>query len=306
MGLPPADQQWVDDQVSRMSGGTGVAGGGGSSKPSFGIRLLTGMHYVLSDPTQIVQAAQAANAATSPNITSVAFSGTTPNFSFSGGLELFYQISPNFELNLGGAMTPLSSLQYTSSYSGFLTPSNFPLAGGSAPTYSNPPNYSSQAAFQYTYGASVLTASLGGKLFFGDPKTVKFSVGLGIDLSPVSLSFTKNQVDPTSNDATMNSSNPSYLDYNSSGSYGTMAFGGHLIAGMDFALGNNLSLGLYAGFRLLSASNFQNGSDTLQVNNDTSDVGPASQFTASNVAHTAPLSLDFSGAIEGLDLSIAF
>src|SRR5579859_1235712 len=113
--------------VNQNQGGSAVMQGtaASSSKPGFGIRLLAGMHYVLSDPSQIVQAATAVNAGTSGVL--VGLSGVTPNYSMAAGMELFYQISPNFELNLGGAFLPLSSLDYTATYT------NFPYSNSANP-----------------------------------------------------------------------------------------------------------------------------------------------------------------------------
>jgi hypothetical protein len=276
-GLSPDDQHWVDDQVAKLSqgpGGTAVAQGG-EKIPGIGVHALLGGGFLLPGPSQITDAATAAK--------SVGVTGTTPDGSLFAGAQLYYRFSPNIEVNFGLGMLPIGTLTIASTY-----------APGTGPV-STSSGFSGPSAATYTYNTSAIMASLGGRYNFGDPK-MKFYFGLAADISPLGVAFTKTSTPA----ATINGT-----AFNSTGNYGTMAIGGHIVLGADFSMGPGLSVGPYLGYQFLSASDFANGADKLMINSDTSDVGPNSQFTAWGVPNSVPLKLDFSNVMGGINVSFS-
>ncbi len=285
--LSPEDQQWVDDQVAKYTG-TAMAGGGAAGKgggSSFGFHLLGGMEYIFADPSQIKQYVASAYSGTS-NQGSVSLSGVTPNMVALPELEPFIQLSPNFEINLAIGYFPVGSLSYTTlDYSG------------------TNPNGENPDVWKYTFNTTIVTTDLGFKLLFGDSK-VKGYLGLAGGISPISVSFTKEEYDPTG-------TSPLGQDA-SSGNYSALAFNGQAILGVDFSLGKGIALGPYIGYRYLDASNFQNSGNTLQIDTNTGAVGIPGSATPSGSSNTPasdpykPLNLDFSGLEGGLNLTFSF
>ncbi len=290
--LSSDDQQWVDDQVAKFTG-TAMAGGGGAAGEkgndvTVGFHLLGGMEYIFSDPTQIKQYVTASN--------SVSLNGDTPNVIALPEFEPYVQLGKNFEINLAIGYFPVGNLSYTTYDYSRMDPDG------------TPPSYPTNAdVWQYTYNTSIITADLGFKVIFGDDK-VKGYLGLGGGISPVSTTFTK---------VSYNSTGTAQLATDtSSATYSTMAFNGQAILGVDFVLGKGIALGPYIGYRYLSASNFQNGGNTLLVDTKSGAVGTASGNANgfSNMINqstgipdpTTPLTLDFSGLEGGVNLTFSF
>lgn len=290
--LSADDQQWVDDQVSKYTGTAMASGGAAASSKgndvSVGFHLMGGMEYIFSDPTQIKQYITAAQ--------SVSLSGDTPNMIALPEFEPYVQLGKNFEINLAIGYFPVGNLSYTTYDYSRMDP------------YGTPPNYPTNAdTWQYTYNTSIITADLGFKILFGDDK-VKGYLGLGGGISPVSMTFTKISYNSTGSTAVATDT--------STGTYNTVAFNGQAILGVDFSLGKGIAVGPYIGYRYLSASNFQNGGNTLVVDTNSGAVGTAkgnaNGFTnMTNQATgapdpTTPLTLDFSGLEGGVNLTFSF
>ncbi len=291
--LSPDDQQWVDDQVAKYTG-TAVAGGGTASKgggSSFGFHLLGGMEYIFADPSQIKQYVASAYSGTVSQ-GAVSLAGVTPNIVALPELVPFVQLGQNFEINLAIGYFPVGSLSYTTYDYSQLNP-----------TTGNPPD-----VWKYTFNTTIVTTDLGLKFLFGDQK-VKGYIGLAGGISPISLSFSKEEYDPTGTTpiGQDSSSTPS------GSAYTAMAFNAQALLGVDFSLGKGIALGPYLGYRYLDASNFQYNGNTLQIDTNTGAVGvPGSTNSSGNPSnfpasapHT-PLNLDFSGLEGGLNLSFSF
>ena len=303
--LSADDQQWVDDQVAKYTG-TAMASGGGAAGSkgndvSVGFHLMGGIEDIFADPTQIKRYVTANGG--------VSLNGVTPNIIALPEFEPYVQLGKNFEINLAIGYFPVGNLSYTTyDYNRTDpdgTPSNYPSS-----TNPNPANLAD--VWQYTLNTSIITADLGFKFLFGDDQ-VKGYLGLGGGISPVSMTFTK---------ASLNSNgtgfSPAGTD-TSTGTYNTVAFNGQAILGVDFSLGKGIALGPYIGYRYLSASNFQNGGNTLVVDTNSGAVGTAkgnangySNMTNSSTQvpgvpdPTTPLTLDFSGIEGGVNLTFSF
>jgi tetratricopeptide (TPR) repeat protein len=270
-GLVPDDQRWVEDQVAKLSQGGAVAQGTSEKKSSFGIHVLGGAGFLMPDPAQIIAAAQAAQ--------TVKLDGITPDSIPYGGIEAFIPLGQNLEVGLGVGMSPAGNLTYTSVY-------------GNATT------------FKYDYNTSILDVTLGGKYYFGDSK-MRFYFGLGADICPTSINFTKTQLDASG--APDSTSDSNYKTGASvTGSYSTMAIGGHVQFGVDFSMGPGISVGPYLGYRYLNADSFKSGTDGLVINSDNSDVGPGASVLWAGGTNFAPLKLDYSTVMGGINLTFSF
>lgn len=284
--LSPDDQQWVDDQVAKytgtaMAGGTAAGGKGGQA--AFGFHLLGGIEYIFSDPSDIKSGVVKAG--------SVSLNGVTPNIVALPELEPFVQLGDNFEINLAIGYFPVGNLAYTTY--------DF------NPGYSVPPG-NSPDVWKYTMNTTIITTDLGLKLLFGD-KDAKGYLGISGGISPISMTFSKQEYDPTG-------TNPMGQD-SSSGTYGALAFNAQAILGVDFSLGKGIAVGPYIGYRYLDATNFQNAGSTLLIDTNTGAVGTAGSHTTINGVNysnlppgdpTKALDLDFSGLEGGLDLTFSF
>jgi hypothetical protein len=90
-----------------------------------------------------------------------------------------------------------------------------------------------------------------------------------------------------------------------------MSFGGHAQLGVDFALGKNISVGPYVGYRYLDATNFKNGGNTLTIRTAAFTDGNGVVHNSGEVgtysdANTKPLDLDFSAINAGVNLTLSF
>jgi len=283
--LSADDQQWVDDQVAKYSG-TSMAGGGESSGGKgggggIGFHLMGGMEYVFADPSQIKQYVTSAG--------SVSLNGVTPNIIALPEFEPYIQLGKSFEINLAIGYFPVGNLSYTT----------YDYAG-------TDPDGSSPDVWKYTFNTTIITADLGFKILFGVDK-VKGYLGLGGGISPVSTTFTKVSYDSGGTNVQGTDS--------SSGTYNAMAFNAQVLLGVDFSLGKGIAIGPYIGYRYLSASNFQNGGNTLVVDTNSGAVGTTGGTTnVGGVSHTniplgaptTPLTLDFSGIEGGVNLTFSF
>ncbi len=282
--LSPDDQQWVDDQTSKYTGGAYASAGGTAAKPSkvsFGFHLLGGMEYIFSDPSQIKQYVTSAQ--------SVSLNGFTPNMVALPEFEPFVQLGDSFEINLAIGYFPVGNLSYTTYEYG--------------PTYVvNPAAGVGPDVWKYTFNTTIVTADLGIKLLFGD-SSVKGYLGLGGGISPVSVNFTKVNYDTTATTVIGTDT--------SNGTYGSMAINAQAMFGADFILGKGIAFGPYIGYRYLSANNFQLNGANLVVDTKTGAVGlPGGKANGfSNLPNgdpTTPLQLDFSGLEFGLNMSFSF
>ncbi|HEV2354222.1 MAG TPA: tetratricopeptide repeat protein, partial [Puia sp.] len=281
--LSPDDQQWVDDQVAKYTGtavAAGTSGGGKGGQVAFGFHLLGGMEYIFADPSQIKQYVTAAQ--------SVSLNGATPNIVALPELEPFVQLGDSFEINLAIGYFPVGNLAYTTyEYN---------------PAYPTPPGNTIDA-WKYTFDTTIITTDLGIKLLFGD-KGAKGYLGLSGGISPISMTFNKEEYDSTG-------TNPIGQD-SSSGTYGALAFNAQALLGVDFSLGKGIAVGPYIGYRYLDATNFQNAGNTLMIDTKTGAVGTAGSKTPagySNFPASDPskaLDLDFSGLEGGLNLTFSF
>lgn len=275
--LSPADQQWVDDQTAKYTGMAVASTGAGASKNEsvFGFRLLGGMDYVFADPTQIISGATAAKR--------VSLTGVTPNVIALPGIEPFLQLGQNFEINMGISYLPIGNLSYT--WNDF-RPANGDNNGGTGYGY------------KFSYDDTGVLIGLGAKILFGD-KNVKGYFGIGGDLAPISMSFSKVPIDVNGNPVTVQADGvtPALAQ---NGNYSTLAFGGHAKLGVDFYLDKSVALGPWVGFQYLSATNFQSNGNTLAVDPLNGDV--AGQDTL----HTQALTLDYTSINGGLNLTFSF
>jgi len=281
--LSPDDQQWVDDQAAKYTG-TAVAGGtsagGKGGQVAFGFHLLGGIEDIFADPSDIKTSVVKAG--------SVSLSGVTPNIVALPELEPFVQLGDNFEINLAIGYFPVGNLAYTT----YEYNPGYPVPPGNSPD-----------VWKYTFNTTIITTDLGLKLLFGD-KGAKGYLGLSGGISPISMTFSKQEYDSTG-------TNPMGQD-SSSGTYGALAFNAQAILGVDFSLGKGIAVGPYIGYRYLDATNFQNGGNTLLIDTNTGAVGTAGSKTPAGISNlpagdpTKALDLDFSGLEGGLDLTFSF
>ena len=281
--LPPEGQQWVDDMVSKYSmGGTAVAGGVSKKKDDteFGFHIRMGGEYVLADPSQITGFVQGAG--------SVSLTGLAPNIIPFPEIEPYIQIAKAFEISLAFGYFPVGNLSYTTFDYGRANPS-----GGSPDVWN------------YLFNTNIVTVDLGAKILFGDDQ-VKGYFGASGGISPISLSFNKLSMDAAN-------ANKIGTD-SSSGDYNTMAVNAKAILGMDISLGKGIALGPYVGFRYLNATNFQKAGKPLVVDTVTGATGQQGVGVSSIPGSTniplsdpvVPLTMDFSGVIGGIDLTLSF
>ncbi|HET9869885.1 MAG TPA: tetratricopeptide repeat protein, partial [bacterium] len=264
--LSADDQQWVSDQLGKSAQGQMVAGGSSKFTPNFGFHINGGAYNILSDPSLIEDGAKASG--------SVSLSGQTPSWSPMIGFQPYYQLSPNFEVNLLIAYLPAGTLSYNW----------YDTAQGGTDDY------------QYTYNISMVNLGLGFRANFGSSSAVPY-IEAGGEISPVSLSFTKVPLNGT----------PSTSGFTDN--FSGMAFGGHATLGVDFKLSKELLLGPYVGYRYLNVSSFTNSSnEKLEVDANSGDVTTESQKAANGKAagSYAPLTLDLSGIAAGVNLSLVF
>ncbi len=277
--LAPVDQKWVEDQLSKFSqAGVAVAGTGKVAKKEIvlGFHVGASMDYIQSDPTKVKTALAAAG--------SVSMSGLTPNFIAMPGLEFFAQVSPEFEIDLAGYYLPLGSMSYTT-----YDYSQISLDG------SNP------NVLKYNYNFSVFTGSLGLKFLFGDSKT-KGYFGAGFDISPTSVTLTKEKYDHTGTIALQQDPSTSS---GGGGDYTSLGIGGHAVLGVDFFLGPDIGLGPYIGYKYLDVTNLKNSKGNLALNSSTGEVSNSS-LVAKTWKNSTNLDLDFSGVLGGLNLTFLF
>ena len=283
--LAPADQEWVDDQVAKYTGGTAMASVGGAGKGakngglSVGVHVLGGGEYIFADPTQIKQYVSTAYGSTAGN-GPVSLNGIAPNIVALPEVQPYIQLGQNFEINLSVGYFPVGNLSYTTFDYNLTDPD------GSAPD-----------VWKYTLNTTIITADLGVKLLFGDDK-VRGYLGISGGLSPISLAFTKISYDHTGTNVSSTGE-----DTVSSGTYNATAFNAQALLGVDFSLGGGISVGPYVGYRYLNATNFQNGTNTLSIDTNTGAVGIPNTSNVSN--NTTPLTLDFSGVEGGLNISFS-
>jgi len=285
-GLAPADQQWVDSMVSRYAGtGTATASTPAAKKKDdlkFGLHILGGMEYVLSDPAGIIDKAAASG--------SVSLSGFTPSVVMFPEIQPFARFGDAFEINLTIGYFPVGLLSYTTfEYN----------PTGYAPAYGTPD------VWRYSFNTTVITVDLGGKILFGDKDFTGY-LGLSGGISPISTSFIKFQ---------MNSNNTAIMASTdlSTGDYTTMAISGQALLGFDISMGGGMSIGPYVGFRYLSATDFKSGGNVLVVDQNTGAVGldpnVVGQAASPNIPLSDPvekLTLDFSGIVGGFNLTFSF
>ncbi len=275
--LSDDDSQWVDDQLSKFASATGLKVPPQKTKVVFGFDFGIGMDYLLSDPSNITEAAA--------NKGSVALTGVTPSLVAMPFGEFFTQVSPNFEIDLSGSYLPVGTLSYTWT--------EYDMNDADTSVYY--PGY-----YKVNFTTSIFTGSLGCKVLFGDP-TVKGYFGAGLDISPISLTFQKSQYDGNNN---LIAEDPSSSDQKGMGDYTTVAIGGHAVLGADFILSKGLCLGPYIGYKYLDANNFKNAAGSLVLNSNNGDVANSKEF--SSTVSTTPLDLDFSGIYGGLNVAFSF
>jgi len=287
--LSPDDQQWVDDQLSKYSASTGGSYAG-SSKVEFGFNFLGGSTYIFSNPSQIINGVEQAQSTNDQ----ISLNGTTPNVLAEIGIEPYLAFGKSFELDLGVSYVPVANLAYT-----WLSPYTPVIDGnGNVITTSNGTTTVPVYGYQNTFENSMVIANLGLKIKFGDAQVNPY-IGLGMDIAPVSTTFTKQPTDATGTNL-IGTNDPS------SGTYNTVAFGGYARFGVDFGLSKNLSLGPYVGIQVLTATNFQSGSKTLVVNQNNGDVGVAGVGGFAGVTNTTPLTLDYSNVNFGAEMKFSF
>jgi tetratricopeptide (TPR) repeat protein len=271
--LSPDDQQWVDDQLSKYSASNGGSYSGGS-QVAFGFNFLGGSTYIFANPDQVINGVQNAQASG----TQVQLNGTTPNMIAIIGIEPYLEFGKSFELDFGAAYVPVGTLAYQW----------FDLSDG--------------FGFNNSFNTSMVLTELGLKIKFGD-KDVKGYIGLGGNIAPISTTFSKV---PTVMDNSGNINLAGTPNDPSSGNYSTVGVGGYARFGVDFTLAKNLALGPFLGIQILTATNFQNGSKTLMVNQNNGDVGVANSGSLAGVTNTTPLTLDYSNVNLGMELKFSF
>lgn len=280
--LSPDDQQWVSTQLSQYSTSPAMASSGAAaSNPNnavqFGFNFSGGGNYIFNNPVQI------SNGATQAGYVSIG--GTTANILAGIGVEPYLQFGKGFELDFGATYVPIgSTLSYTW----------LDVAGPVGATNDGTPIY----GYLDNFDTSMVLASVGFKILLPD-NDLEGYIALGGDIGPVSTIFNKMPTDNTGVQL------PTGTADISSGSYSSLAVGGYVKLGMDFFLSKTMSLGPFLGFQVLTATNFQKGSNTLLVNGANGDVGIAGSPAFLGVTGT-PLTLDYSNINFGLDLKLGF
>jgi tetratricopeptide (TPR) repeat protein len=276
--LSPDDQQWVSTQLSQYSNSPAMASSGTAvANPNnavqFGFNFSGDGNYIFNNPAQISNGAiQAGN---------VSIGGTTANILAGIGVEPYLQFGKGFELDFGATYVPIgSTLSYTW----------LDVAG---PVVPGTPIY----GYLDNFDTSMVLASVGFKILLPD-NDLEGYIALGGDIGPVSTTFNKQPLDITG-------TIPVGVVDPSSGSYSSIAVGGYVKLGMDFFLSKTISLGPFLGFQVLTATNFQKGSNTLLVNQNNGDVGTAGSPAFLGVTGT-PLTLDYSNINFGMDLKLGF
>jgi len=286
--LSPDDQQWVSTQLSQYSNSPAMASFG--NKPAsadslvqFGFNFSGSGNYIFGDPSQISNGATAAG--------DISINGTTSNILAGIGVEPYLEFGKGFELDFGATYVPIGgTLGYT-----WLDENQVTNGSGQPVT-----TLSGQPVFGYSdsFNTSMVMASLGFKILLPD-NDLEGYLALGADIAPVSTTFSKI---PTDSNGTPLSTGTADI---SSKSYTTVAVGGYAKLGVDFFLSKTMALGPFVGVQVLTATNFQNGSNTLLVNGANGDVGIASSPAFLGVTGT-PLTLDYSNVNFGMNLKFDF
>jgi tetratricopeptide (TPR) repeat protein len=284
--LSPEDQQWVDNQVATYTN-TAVAGAAAPAKKqtTFGFHVLGGSDYVFANPQQILNGATKGIGAGPGNPAgSVSLVGVTPSMIAVVGLEPYVQLGDNFEINLNLSYLPIGNLSYTEN-----DLSITPQGAGDFDGY------------KYSYENSGMMAGLGVKVLFGG-NGIKGYFGIGGDLAPISMNFTKVPIDINGTPITSLPSEPSQ------GTYSTMAFGAHARLGVDFSLGKDMAIGPFVGFQYLSTTKYQDNGATLVVNSQNGDVGTNADpdLPASQSQYLSPLTLDYTALTFGGNFTFSF
>lgn len=281
--LSPDDQQWVSTQLSQYGNSPAMASS--PSNPNnvvqFGFNFSGSGNYIFNNPVQI------SNGATS--IGTVSINGTTSNILAGIGVEPYLQFGKGFELDFGATYVPIgSTLAYTWLNENQLTNAS------EQPVFTA----SGQAIYGYqdSFDTSMVLASVGFKILLPD-NDLEGYIALGGDIGPVSTTLTKLPTDSNGTLLATGTEDPS------SGSYSSLAVGGYVRFGLDFDLSKTMALGPYLGFQVLTATNFQNGSNTLLVNQNNGDVGNTSTF--SGVPGTVPLTIDYSNVDFGVNFKFS-
>lgn len=256
---------------------------------TFGVHIFGGTSYVFANPSQIIDGATkglGAGAVGNPaggvtvgapgigSSASISLTGVTPSMIALAGIEPYVQLGQNFEINLNVSYLPIGNLSY------------------SYYDYSLPQQQGVQDGYSYVYNNTGLMFGLGAKILFGSP-SIRGYFGIGGDVAPISMTFTKVPIDITGS--------PTGAQTASSGNYSTVAIGGHAKLGVDFYLGKDIAVGPFVGFQYLSTTNYSNSSGgVLSVNPNNGDVDLA------DTAHTQALVLDYTSVNGGVNLTFSF
>ena len=288
--LSPDDQQWVSTQLSQYSTSPAMASSGAAvpnpnNAVQFGFNFSGDGNYIFNNPAQISNGAiQSGN---------VSIGGTTANILAGIGVEPYLQFGKGFELDFGATYVPVGgTLAYT-----WLDENLF--TNGSGQPIIDPSSGNNVIGYSDSFDTSMVLASVGFKILLPD-NDLEGYIALGGDIGPVSTNFEKqNLYLDSSGNTQIGSSDPS------SGNYSSLAVGGYVKLGMDFFLSKTISLGPFLGFQVLTATNFQKGSNTLLVNGANGDVGVKGSPAFLGVMGT-PLTLDYSNINFGMDLKLGF
>ena len=274
-GLSNADKIWVEDQL--------MSGAGNAGPKKLGLRLQPALAFLkLND---FLSAADTGKKTAAQNqATNYTFDSALPDNYVRVGLEPVVALSPSFEIGLPFAIAPLGNIKESASDNTGLN----------------------QTA---TYALSSFSAGLDLRFLVG-PGPVKFFIGGGGILSPVSLNFTGND----------SPGGASTITTSYSGSFSAMAFGAQGQGGVEYRIGDSFGVALFGEYHTAAAEAFKGnltisptGSPTTTdpgqwVVYDTPN-GPWIQFLkdgSTAPAGSRPLKVDLSGLAAGLQLSVFF
>lgn len=238
--LPPADQQWVDAQVSGGAGTTAVASG--KKKPlQFGVRALLGVAMAKLKDFNDDADAQKLHATEA----GYGLTGQVTKGNIWAGAEPFFKPASNVELALGFGVFPVGKYSY--SCSGWTALTNGAPGYGTPSTLDDPtyPGASSDALRQ-EIKINADEIALTARFYAGNEKAKGF-LGVGAGYYATSVKY---------NRAIASGLGDPLVDNSYSGTFKKSGIGEHVLVGGSFALGPSVSLEPYILYRLLKLKSY--------------------------------------------------
>ncbi len=267
--LSPADQQWVNAQLSAPPA-TAAAGNKNWAAHPFGVRLMPSFVLISMDSLNSeAQAGKSYAAYLQQTDYSIGFNASVPSGYANLTIEPFYKLGSDFELGLPICYGMLGSFNE-----------------GLTSSLSN----SSQGT---TVNFSAFSVGLEGRYYFSSAP-MRFFIAGGPMVIPISLSS------PSSAGTT--SISPS-----------AMGIGAEIQLGMDYSLGDFISVGPFLGYQYADVSGFTatvggQSAEMYLITNPGTNEWPIITYgsVGSAPSGTKPFDIDLSGLFFGLEFSASF